>query len=110
MKIISISKGGRRLLLLEDDIILAHYPIAIGKKTTPTPNGDFTIKNKILYPGGVLGSRWMGLSLDAYGIHGTNAPHLIGQMVSNGCVRMHNRDVESVFEFVSVGTPVFIRE
>lgn len=110
MRKINISKGGRRLVLTDDNVILYHYPIAIGKIATPTPTGDYFIKNKILYPGGVLGSRWLGLNIDAYGIHGTNAPWLIGQMVSNGCIRMHNRDVEKLFNLVTIGTPVLIRD
>lgn len=110
MKKINISKGGRRLILTDNNQILRHYPIAIGKPATPTPTGDFFIQNKILYPGGVLGSRWLGLNMDAYGIHGTNAPWAIGQMISNGCIRMHNEDIEALFELVTIGTPVLIRD
>ena len=46
--------------------------------------------------------------LSTYGIHGTNAPWTIGYAVSNGCVRMHEEDVEELFEMVRVGTPVTI--
>jgi lipoprotein-anchoring transpeptidase ErfK/SrfK len=110
MKAINISKGGRRLVLTNFGLVAAFFPIAIGKPSTPTPNGDFAINSKILSPGGILGSRWLGLTAPSYGIHGTNAPYLIGQMVSNGCIRMFNHDVEALFELVEVGTPVFIRE
>lgn len=43
-----------------------------------------------------------------YGIHGTNKPWSIGQFASHGCIRMRNKDVEELFEWVPVGTPVRI--
>jgi len=43
-------------------------------------------------------------------IHGTNQEDLIGQPVSHGCVRMRNEDIIKLFEMVTVGTPVEIRE
>jgi hypothetical protein len=96
------------------------YPIAIGKPSTPTPLGDYTIFEKEVDPwwfpprtGEVvpsgphnpLGYRWMGFA-PLYGIHGTNAPWAIGLAVSNGCIRMHEADVEELFPLVPYGTPV----
>lgn len=107
---ISIVKASRLLTILEEDTPIYQYPIAIGKPSTPTPVGNYVIATKITNPGGILGSRWLGLNYDAYGIHGTNRPWLIGQMVSNGCIRMHNDNVEILFSLVSLGTPVFIRD
>ena len=106
---ILINKSIRRLTLYENNAPIRQYPIAIGKPATPTPEGNFAIATKILNPGGVLGTRWMGLNYDAYGIHGTNAPWKIGQMVSNGCIRMHNAGAEELFQFINIGTPVLIR-
>lgn len=106
---ILITKSARRLTLLDGNATLRQYPIAIGKPATPTPEGNYAIATKILNPGGVLGTRWMGLNYDAYGIHGTPWPWLIGQMVSNGCIRMHNANAEELFHLIGVGTPVFIR-
>jgi lipoprotein-anchoring transpeptidase ErfK/SrfK len=104
-----IAKSARRLTLFDGKAALRQYPIAIGKPATPTPEGNYAIATKILNPGGVLGTRWMGLNYDAYGIHGTPWPWLIGQMVSNGCIRMHNANAEELFHLVAVGTPVNIR-
>lgn len=106
---IQIVKSVRRLTLFDGNTALRQYPVAIGKPSTPTPEGNYAIATKILNPGGVLGSRWMGLNFDAYGIHGTNAPWKIGQMVSNGCIRMHNANVEELFHLIAVGCPVLIR-
>jgi lipoprotein-anchoring transpeptidase ErfK/SrfK len=46
------------------------------------------------------------LSKKGYGIHGTNRPASIGRNASHGCIRMRNRDVEELFEMVSVGDAV----
>lgn len=107
---ISIVKSARTLTLLQDNAPARSYPIAIGKPSTPTPVGNYVVASKIPNPGGVLGTRWLGLNYDAYGIHGTNRPWLIGQMVSNGCVRMHNAHAEELFALVQIGTPVYIRD
>ena len=107
---ITIYKPKLLLVLSSDDYPIYQYPVAIGKKNTPTPNGEYHIANKIYYPGGLLGSRWLGLDYDAYGIHGTNRPWSIGTMASNGCIRMYNHHVETLFDLVTIGTPVFIRD
>jgi len=106
---ILITASSRQLTLFNGNDPLHQYPIGIGKPGTPTPLGDFAIALKIMNPGGVLGTRWLGLNYDSYGIHGTNQPWLIGNMVSHGCIRMHNSSVEELFSLVKVGTPVYIR-
>ena len=106
---IVIHTARRRLELYEDNLLIHNYPIAVGKGATPTPNGHYTIATKTVYPGGVFGSRWMGLSIPHYGIHGTNNPTSIGQAVSKGCIRMHNHDAESLFRRIEIGTPVIIQ-
>lgn len=107
---ILIAKSNRQLTLFSGNTPYRQFPVAIGKPSTPTPVGNFAIATKVLYPGGVLGACWMGLSLDSYGIHGTNAPWLIGQMVSHGCIRMHNENAQEVFNLIGIGTPVYIRD
>ncbi|MDU2063834.1 MAG: L,D-transpeptidase [Sporomusaceae bacterium] len=107
---ILIEKSRRQLSLLQGNRVFRQYPIAIGKPGTPTPVGNFAIAVKVVNPGGVLGTRWLGLNYDTYGIHGTNRPWLIGQQVSNGCIRMHNSHVEELFGLTFVGTPVAIRD
>ncbi|MFC0199482.1 L,D-transpeptidase [Paracoccus rhizosphaerae] len=41
-------------------------------------------------------------------IHGTTDPGSIGRAVSNGCLRMRNEAVISLFDQVPVGTPVYV--
>ena len=107
---ITIARSPRQLTLFNGNTPIRQYPVAIGKASTPTPLGNYAIATKIPNPGGVLGTRWMGLNFDAYGIHGTNAPWNIGKMVSNGCIRMHNHNAEELFALIHIGTPVYIRD
>ena len=98
------------LILYKNGVIFKNYPIAVGKAATPTPKGTFQIKNKALKPGGPFGARWMGLSATggSYGIHGTNNSSSFGKNVSNGCIRMYNKDVTELFNLIPVGTVVKI--
>jgi lipoprotein-anchoring transpeptidase ErfK/SrfK len=59
-------------------------------------------------PGNPLGARAMYLSGSVYRIHGTNAPHTIGQRVSSGCIRLVNADVEDLYQRVRVGAKVVV--
>ena len=64
-------------------------------------------------PGGKnnpVGTRWLGLNLKGYGIHGTNAPASVGRAASHGCIRLRNRDVEQLFSMLHVGDTVEIRD
>lgn len=86
------------------------YPVGVGKAATPTPAGDYQVVNKVTNPGGILGTRWLGLNIPGgnYGIHGTSIPSSIGGFVSLGCIRMYNDNVEELFPQVPIGTPVRI--
>jgi len=119
---IVISIPDRKLALLEDGKVLKTYPIAVGARHTPSPDGDFVIVNhakdptyrhgdKEIAPGNdnPLGSRWMGLSIKGYGIHGTNVQSSVGKAVSHGCFRMRKQDVEELYTMVQVGDTVMVR-
>ncbi|MCT8975049.1 L,D-transpeptidase [Clostridium sp. CX1] len=105
---ITINVAARRLTLYKDGKVFKSYVVAVGKPSTPTPKGNFTIINKAVNPGGPFGARWLGLSARGYGIHGTNNPSSIGKAVSNGCIRLLNANVIELFNLVSIGTPVKI--
>ncbi|WP_066634288.1 L,D-transpeptidase family protein [Desulfolucanica intricata] len=100
----------RKLYFYKGNTLVKTYPIAVGKPSTPTPKGNYKVINKIMNPGGVLGTRWMGLNIPGgnYGIHGTNNPNSIGNAVSNGCIRMYNKDVEQLYPLIPINTPVQI--
>ncbi|HWR06771.1 L,D-transpeptidase [Sporomusa sp.] len=120
---ITVNLPSRTMELFAGNNLVKEYPIAIGKPSTPTPLGNYSIaykevnpawyppdqKGKIVPSGpeNPLGYRWMGI-WNNYGIHGTNAPWSIGTVTSNGCIRMYEEDVEELFDKVSYGTPVQI--
>lgn len=100
----------RKLIVLSDNVPYAQFPIAIGKSETPSPIGNWKIINKAVNWGTGFGTRWMGLNVPwgVYGIHGTNKPWSIGTMASHGCFRMLNKDVETIYPWIQVGTPVTV--
>jgi len=119
---IVISIPDHKLVLLSGNSVLKIYDVAVGKPSTPSPRGEFTIishvKNPTWYgphivvpPGKTnpLGTRWMGLSAKGYGIHGTNVPSSVGKSASHGCFRMRQNDLEELFEMVDVGVVVELR-
>ena len=44
-----------------------------------------------------------------YRIHGSNEPETIGQAVSSGCFRLTNDDVTDLYNRVSVGATVIVK-
>lgn len=104
---ITVNVSARTLTLYKDGKWFKSYPVAVGKPETPTPKGTRKIINKASNPGGVFGAKWLGLG-DGYGIHGTNNPSSIGKAVSNGCIRMYNKDVTELYNIVPIGTTVKI--
>lgn len=98
-----------KLDLFRNDKLYKTYPVAVGSPSTPTPKGNFKIINKDDNPAGPQFSvKWLGLSVPHIGIHGTNRPESIGHAVSDGCVRMHNRDILELYYMLLLGTPVLI--
>ncbi len=105
---IVVNVSAKRLTVYKNGLLFREFIVATGKPSTPTPLGNFEIANKEIDPGGPYGTRWLGLSKKGYGIHGTNDPSSIGTAASNGCIRMYNEDIETLFSITSVGTPVRI--
>jgi L,D-transpeptidase ErfK/SrfK len=125
----------RMLFFFSSGVLTAAYPVALGRPTWPTPQGDFKVvetradpiwtvpksiqremaqqgkevKTKVAPgPDNPLGGYWIGLSMPALGIHGTTAPRSIYRFRSHGCIRLHPADAAKLFPMVTVGTPVRI--
>src|SRR5580700_5364481 len=119
MRVIVVSLEDRKLALVEDGQVKRVYSVAVGKPSTPSPVGTFTIERRVANPtyhhngktvlpgpGNPVGTRWMGLSKHGYGIHGTNEPKSIGKAASHGCIRMSQADLEEFYAMVRVGDTV----
>lgn len=70
------------------------------------------ITSRILWLSGLQEGVNSGGTVDSFSryiyIHGTAQEHLIGTAVSHGCIRMRNRDVVEVFDFIGMEDLVFI--
>ncbi len=62
------------------------------------PPGDFN----------PLGAYRLRLSIPGILLHGTNAPIGVGRQVTHGCMRLFPEDIETLFNMVEVGTPVYV--
>jgi L,D-transpeptidase ErfK/SrfK len=114
-----------RLNLIENNKVLKTYIVAVGTQYEQTPTGIYRILSKEEFPtwfpgskfedqtpvpygpDNPLGTRWLEFQ-PTFGIHGTNKGWDINYPVSGGCIRMHNQDVQELYEYVEVGTPVII--
>lgn len=107
------------------DVLVRSYPVAVGKPGRETPTGRWMVKvkqqnpkwiddeqGKVYYPddpANPLGERWIGLEgmegpakeRIGFGIHGTIRPEEIGHSTSRGCIRLHNEDVEELYDLLS---------
>lgn len=116
--------------------LIAFFPATVGSEEKPTPSGSLKVvssdanpnyrynpdykfkgvKSKeafIIKPGpnNPVGSYWIGLSSEGFGIHGTPNPSKVSKSESHGCVRLTNWDVGLLGSNVKKGTPVvFVEE
>ena len=115
-RVIVVSLEDHKLALVEDGKVKKIYTVAVGKPSTPSPVGTFTIARRVMNPtyshdgrvvppgpNNPVGTRWMGLSIPGYGIHGTNVPSSIGKAASHGCIRMARKDLEELYPMVAGG-------
>jgi len=118
---ILVDKSQNILILKSGEEIIKTYIVSTGKNNS-TPVGNFKITSKLVNPTwfkagavvpagsseNILGTRWMGIDVPSYGIHGTTEPQNLGSQVTQGCVRMSNSDVEELYTIVPMGTEVTI--
>jgi lipoprotein-anchoring transpeptidase ErfK/SrfK len=119
---ILVDLSARRVTLFRAGRTVLSSRAAVGAPATPTPTGRYYV-NQRLVPverNGPFGPGAIGISAFSevltgwaqggpVAIHGTNAPWLIGQAVSNGCIRLPNAALRKFFRLALAGTPVEIR-
>ncbi len=123
---IEVDLSAQRMHLIEGDAYHKTFIISTGKWSTPTPIGNFKVKNHITIawsnPFKLYMPEWMGLETEngmyeGYGIHGLpytkewkeNPGHL-GTPVSHGCIRLGPGDDQYAYEWTQNGTPVIIHQ
>lgn len=126
--VVVVERDRFALTLYRGERRIREFRVAVGQSAYPTPVGSFRIiqkqRNPTWFPpsspwarglgpippgpGNPLGTRWMGTSAPAIGIHGTSAPWSLGTRASHGCIRMAIRDAEFLYDRVELGTRVLI--
>ena len=116
---ITIFRNARRLEVrrMSDRRLLLRTRVAVGKPGAETPTGrDFYVQWRFVPSDPFYGvfaletsayapvSDWPGGGV--VGIHGTNAPELIGQAISHGCVRLPNSQAAKLRRLAPLGTPI----
>lgn len=129
---VEVDKNRQTVKLFDkSNSLIGFYPATVGSEEKPSPSGTlkvteidhnpiyrynpgyhfkgvhsrkpFTIKPG---PNNPVGTVWINLSADGYGIHGTPAPDKVSKAESHGCVRLTSWDAERVADSVTKGTPV----
>ncbi|HUS06297.1 MAG TPA: L,D-transpeptidase [Bryobacteraceae bacterium] len=131
-----VSKGDMTVTALDKDgKVIAQYPATMGSEHDPLPLGTWKIrgvaKNPVFHynpelfwdadakqakakiaagPNNPVGTVWIDLSKEHYGIHGTPEPAGIGHTQSHGCIRLTNWDAEELAGLVTPGTSAILKE
>jgi lipoprotein-anchoring transpeptidase ErfK/SrfK len=111
--------------------VVAVFPATVGSTERPAPTGQWAVRSVVSNPtytydpsrltfgdrshgkltirpgpNNPVGSTWIDLTIETYGIHGTPDPTQIGKSASHGCVRLTNWDVAALGRAIKKGTPV----
>jgi lipoprotein-anchoring transpeptidase ErfK/SrfK len=129
---VEVDKSRQTVKLFDkSNALIGFFPATVGSEEKPSPSGTlkvteidrnptyrynpayhfrgvhsrkpFTIKPG---PNNPVGTVWINLSADGYGIHGTPSPGDVSKAESHGCVRLTNWDAETVAGSVAKGTKV----
>lgn len=128
---IEIDKARGQVRAFDDQSVqLAVYPATVGSTERPAPVGEWAVntlapnptytydpsrltfgkpKGKLTIqpgPNNPVGSTWIDLTKDTYGIHGTPDPRLVNKRASHGCVRLTNWDAAELGAAVQKGAKV----
>jgi len=132
-KAIIVSIPERKIRLYDGVKLVKTYRCAPGRPAFPTPTGDFEVVTKLANspwynpgsdwakgmpdsipagPNNPMGVRKIGINVSGVFMHGVPSSEYssIGTAASHGCMRMMPKDVGDLFNRVTIGTPVFIRD
>jgi lipoprotein-anchoring transpeptidase ErfK/SrfK len=122
---IRVSREGRWLVVCNAGRVIQTEKVAVGQDRYPTPTGSFFTADLVKPKAGTTGpygpfayglsafsespelENWNGGD-GRVAIHGTNAPKLLGQPVSHGCIRVANAGITKMKNTLPLGVPVEI--
>jgi L,D-transpeptidase catalytic domain len=113
----------RILFVRRDGRTVRKMPVAIGRRSNPTPKGRFTVTDKLRVtdPNSPYGCCVLALSGhqtdlpeywpggDRLAVHATTDESTIGKPVSLGCLRTVSKRARWLIHTVPLGSPIFIR-
>jgi lipoprotein-anchoring transpeptidase ErfK/SrfK len=128
---VEVDKASQTVKAFANSELVAFFPATVGSEEKPSPGGvlkvisidanpyyrynpDYKfkgVKSKRAFkirpgPNNPVGSQWIGLSEEGYGIHGTPNPSKVSKSESNGCVRLTNWDADRLAKLLKKGTEV----
>jgi len=118
-----VDLSDRELIVHAHGYYVKRYKVGIGQDGS-SPIGKFTVLNKVPNPqytapdGSVLegddpnnplGEYWIDIG-NSFGIHGTIDTKSVGKAESRGCIRMLDSDIAEVYDFLTDGSEVVIRQ
>ena len=129
---VEVDKSRQTVKLFDKtNALIGFYPATVGSEEKPSPSGSLKVtevsrnptyrynpdyhfkgvhsrKPFTIRPGpnNPVGTVWINLSAEGYGIHGTPLPGKVSKAESHGCVRLTNWDAERVADRVAKGTQV----
>ncbi len=133
---VEVDKSRQTVRLFDkSNSLIGFYPATVGSEDKPSPTGTLKVTeisrnptyryNPVYHfkgvhsnkpctikpgPNNPVGTVWINLSAEGYGIHGTPSPGKVSKAESHGCVRLTNWDAERVAANVTKGTPVAFAE
>lgn len=128
---VEVDKTSQVVKAFANSELVAFFPATVGSEEKPSPKGvlkvisidanpyyrynpDYRfkgVKSKRAFkikpgPNNPVGSQWIGLSEEGYGIHGTSNPSKVSKSASNGCVRLTNWDADRLAKLLKKGAEV----
>ncbi|MGH2867678.1 MAG: L,D-transpeptidase [Solirubrobacteraceae bacterium] len=119
---LEVSLSARRLTVLRAGRAVAHFTVAIGAPSAPTPTGRFAVTDRLRTgdPAGPYGCCILALSAQAphaiqgwsggnrIAIHSTPETSSIGLAISHGCLRLTLAQGRWLLSHIPLGTPTLI--
>ncbi|MBA4019718.1 MAG: hypothetical protein C0483_21345 [Pirellula sp.] len=118
-----VDKSRRHLtLFVGDGLYAGSFPVGFGRDLT-LPEGNYVVQAKLVNPtfqaadgmitaddpSNPLGERWLDLG-NRQGIHGSIDPAALASPGSRGYLILNPRDSEDVYDILSLGSKVMIRQ
>jgi lipoprotein-anchoring transpeptidase ErfK/SrfK len=106
--------------LKRDGVTVFKTPVGIGRPVSPTPRGEFYVRDKltrfddVFYGPVAFGTNARSPVLTDWpdgglvGVHGTNRPELVPGRISHGCIDIRNDALLRLARLMPVGTPLTI--